>query len=229
MNKISCLIPSYNEGPRISSVLSIVSEHPLINEVIVIDDFSTDDTCEIVSKFKQVVLIKHTKNKGKSAAIATGLREATGDIICFIDADLLGLTQENITDLIEPVLSSKADVSISIRRISPIMDRFYRITGMDFISGERVFHKNITQNHIEEISRLPRFGLEVFLNRILIKNKCRIKIVFWDNVRSPLKSKKYGGMAGIKGDISMFLNILKTASILEIINQFIKMRRLIIK
>lgn len=229
MNKVSCLIPAYNEGARIASVLHIVSSHPLINEVVVINDCSTDNTLEIISKFEKIKIITNEKNIGKSATIVRGIKESTGDIVCLIDADLIGLTQENITNLITPIIEDKVDVTISVRRISPAMDRFYKIVGMDFISGERVFKKSLVQNHLEEIARLPRFGLETFFNRIIIKNKARIKIVFWNNVRSPLKSKKYGMLAGIKGDISMALNILKTASIFEIINQFIKMHKLIIK
>jgi len=229
MNKVSCLVPAYNEGDRIASVLKIVCNHPLINEVIVINDCSTDNTLEVVTRFKNVRLINNEKNKGKSATIVAGIKEATGNILCLIDADLLGLTSKNINNLIEPITNDKADVAISVRRISPVMDRFYRMVGMDFISGERVFKKSLIQNNLEEIAGLPRFGLETFFNRIIINNKCRIKIVFWDNVRSPLKSKKHGVLAGIKGEISMSLNILKTASIFEIINQFIKMRKLIIK
>ncbi len=229
MNKVSCLIPAYNEGARIASVLEVICGHPLINEVIVINDCSTDNTAEVVAKFKNVRLINNEKNKGKSATIVRGIKESTGDILCLIDADLIGLTAENITNLIEPVISNKTDIAMSVRKISPTMDKFYQITGFDFFSGERAFKKDLIKNNLEEMSHLPGFGLETFLNRILIKNKCRIKIVFWDNVRSPLKSKKYGIITGMKKDITMFFNILTTASIFELINQFIKMRKLRIK
>lgn len=229
MHKVSCLIPAYNEGNRIASILAIVYNHPLINEVIVINDCSTDNTSEVVMEYKNIHLINNSKNKGKSATIVAGIKEATGYILCLIDADLIGLTPENITNLIEPVISDKADVSISVRRISLIMDKIYKVIGMDFISGERVFKKSLIQNHLEEIVCLPRFGIETFLNKIFIKNKTRIKIVFWDNVRSPLKSKKFGFIEGTKREISMFSNILKTASVFEILNQLKKMRRLIVK
>ncbi|MFZ2205141.1 MAG: glycosyltransferase family 2 protein [Candidatus Magasanikiibacteriota bacterium] len=229
MHKVSCLIPAYNEGTRIASILSVVCNHPLINEVIVINDCSTDNTSKVVMEYKNIHLINNKENKGKSATIVAGIKEATGDILCLIDADLIGLTTENITNLIEPVISDKTDVSISVRRISPIMDKIYQIIGMDFISGERVFKKSLIQNHLEEIACLPRFSLETFLNKIFIKNKTRIKIVFWDNVRSPLKSKKFGFIEGTKREISMFSNILKTASIFEILNQLKNMRRLIIR
>ena len=59
MKNITCIIPAYNEGPRIRGVLSVLSGHALVNEVIVLNDCSKDNTAEIVAEFPSVRLVNH--------------------------------------------------------------------------------------------------------------------------------------------------------------------------
>ncbi|MCX6813213.1 MAG: glycosyltransferase family 2 protein [Candidatus Azambacteria bacterium] len=226
MTKVSCIIPAYNEEPRIGTVLRVVYNHPLIDEIIVVDDASKDNTKDIVRKYEGVQLIIHEKNKGKSQTVVDGIIQSKGDIVFLLDADLIGLTPKNISDLIEPVLSQKADISISMRKSSPWIDRKI---GFDFISGERVFLKKLVQNHLNEMQKLARFGLEVYLNKLIIKNKFRIKVVFWEDVISLWKYKKSGLFPGLKGDFLMILDILKTVSVFEVIHQFVAMSFLKVK
>ncbi|MDP3004025.1 MAG: glycosyltransferase family 2 protein [Candidatus Azambacteria bacterium] len=226
MSKISCIIPAYNEEPRIGAVLRAVYEHPLIDEIIVVDDGSKDRTEDVVKKFKGVQLIVHEKNKGKSQTVVDGIVRSKGDLIFLLDADLIGLTPKDISDLIEPVLSHKADISISLRKSSSWISRKI---GFDFISGERVFSRGLVQDHLNEIQKLPHFGLEVYLNKLIIKNKYRIKVVFWKDVISLWPRKKSGPLLGLKGFFLMSLDILRTISIFEVVRQFVKMSFLKVK
>lgn len=224
MSKVSCIIPAYNESSRIINVLSIVSGHPLIDELIVVNDGSTDDTSSVVSKFPGVKLVEQEKNSGKSMAVYRGLKESSGDIVFLLDADLVGLTRDNVSSLLLPVISDKADISFSVRRVSFLADLFYRFVGMDILTGERAFKKGLVEEKLEELRKLSRFGIETFFNRIIVESKSRIKVVFWNNVRSPLKSKKRGFFSGILADLRMVGDILKTASVAEIIGQLFKLR-----
>lgn len=226
MSKVSCIIPAFNEALRIETVLKAVYGHPLIDEILVIDDGSKDNTKDVVGKYDGVNLIVHEKNKGKSQTVVDGIIQSKGDILFLLDADLVGLTSENISDLIEPVISGRADISISMRKNSPWIDRKI---GLDFISGERVFPKKLVQNNLDEMGKLAHFGLEVYLNKLIIKNKYRIKVVFWENVDSMWKYKKSGLFVGLKSDFFMILDILKTVSIFEVVRQFVKMSLLKIK
>ncbi len=226
MSKISCIIPAYNEEPRIEAVLRAVYEHPLIDEIIVVDDGSKDRTEDVVKKFKGVQLIVHEKNKGKSQTVVDGIVQSKGDMIFLLDADLIGLTPKDISDLIEPVLCQRADISISMRKSSSWIDKKI---GLDFISGERVFSRGLVQNHLNEMQKLPHFGLEVYLNKLIIKNKYRIKVVFWKDVISLWPRKKSGLILGLKGFFLMNLDILRTISIFEVVRQFVKMSFLKVK
>ena len=115
MKKIACIIPAFNEASRIGKVISLAVSHPLINEVIVVDDGSSDGTKDVASAFEKARVISFPVNKGKSLAVQAGILASESEYILFLDADLEGLTLENITELIEPILLGNADVTMSLR------------------------------------------------------------------------------------------------------------------
>lgn len=223
MTRISCIIPTYNEEMRIKNVLSVVAVHPLVDEVIVVDDGSKDKTRSIVSEYKNVKLLVHDTNKGKSAAIYDGCKAASGEFLLFLDADLIGLTEKSVTDLLSPVISGNADVTISYRGNSP---KLWKIVGFDYISGERVFRRKLLESHLENILHIPKFGLEVFLNRLIIESRARVGIVSWPEVSSPFKYHKYGLWRGIKGDVGMMRDVFTTFSFYEPVRQILCLKKL---
>lgn len=223
MKKISCVIPAFNEESRIGKVLDIIESQPNIYEIIVIDDGSSDKTKEIIIKHSKIRLISHKKNEGKSKSIYDGILNASGDYIFLLDADLVGLNKKNISDIIIPVIQNEADISISLRGNAPWI---WRAINLDYISGERFFPKNILNKNMEHLLKLPRFGLEVFLNNLIIEKKYKIKIIDWSNVNSPYKYQKHGWYNGIKEDTFMILDILKTISPIKLLYQIVKMKQL---
>jgi len=114
--KISCIVPAYNEAKRISNVLEILTQHELIDEVIVVNDASTDDIGEVLKDISGIILINHEINKGKTQSVLTGVHHARNDLVMLIDADLIGLSQEAITNLILPVTQGIAEITISLRQ-----------------------------------------------------------------------------------------------------------------
>lgn len=223
MARLSCIIAAFNEEVRIGNVLGVVSTHPLVDEIIVVDDGSQDKTADVAGAFKNVKLIVHPRNRGKSAAIHSGIKASSGEFVFLLDADLIGITAEDITLLLEPVLARRADVSISLRGNSP---RLWRVIGLDYISGERVLPRKIVFEHIDEILTLPGYGLEVFLNRLIIRNRCRVKVVPWPNVASPAKYKKYGWWSGVRRDLRMIADIARTISLFGPVYQIVRILNL---
>jgi glycosyltransferase involved in cell wall biosynthesis len=111
--KLSILIPCFNERSTIEEILSRVEAcaHQS-KEIIIIDDYSSDGTREVLSKrpprpSEQIIF--HNKNQGKGAALRTGIAAATGDIIIIQDSDL-EYDPSEIPRVIEPIIAGRADV-----------------------------------------------------------------------------------------------------------------------
>lgn len=112
---VTILIPAYNEEDTIARVLERVLALPISKEVIVVDDCSTDRTFDIAGGFSErIVLLRHERNRGKGAAIRTGLEHATGEVTIIQDADL-EYAPEDIPIMVEPILRGQEDVVYGTR------------------------------------------------------------------------------------------------------------------
>jgi len=108
--KISIIIPAYNEEITIGELVSkvqMVDFEKNEKEIIVVDDGSYDKSYENASKLKNIILLKHKQNQGKGAAVKTGIKRASGDIILIQDADL-ELDPQDIPLLIKPLIEGES-------------------------------------------------------------------------------------------------------------------------
>ena len=117
---ISVVIPAYNERATIREILRRVGAVPIKKQIIVVDDCSTDGTSEILRGLKEqntdLEVIYHVVNQGKGAALRTGFRYATGQVVIVQDADL-EYDPEQYPELIQPIIEDRADVVFGSRFI----------------------------------------------------------------------------------------------------------------
>jgi glycosyltransferase involved in cell wall biosynthesis len=109
---LSVIIPVYNEVHTVEQLIDRVRAVPVEKEIIIVDDYSTDGTREVLKKHEGqpgVKIVYHEKNKGKGAALRTGLGCVAGELVIFQDADL-EYHPEEYPKLIEPIVQGRADV-----------------------------------------------------------------------------------------------------------------------
>jgi len=188
-----------------------------------VDDGSSDNTSDIVQLFPSVTLISNEANVGKSAAMAVGISAAKCDLLMLLDADLKGLASKHIDQLAQPVLRGHADMSISLRRNSLL---FFRLIGLDFVSGERVIRREIVFEALAQIRTLPRFGIEVFMNDLIVARKLSIWIADWADVTQSRKTEKLGFLKGVAAELRMLLDLAHVRYPWTLVSQTLKLMRL---
>jgi glycosyltransferase involved in cell wall biosynthesis len=119
--KVSVVIPAYDEAGTIREIVERVRAVPIEKEIIVVDDYSTDDTWEELKKLADegvIKLFRHTANKGKGAACRTGLAHVTGDVVIIQDADL-EYDPADYPLLLDPIIKGRSKVVYGSRFLGP--------------------------------------------------------------------------------------------------------------
>lgn len=194
---ISLVLPAYNEEKNIKSTIDLLLENKEINQIIVINDGSSDKTADICKAYDTITFIDLQQNKGKTNAVLRGIAEAKHDHIFLFDADLLGLKQEYITNTIKKYKDGYDMVIMDYSGAGWFRHRI--IQGITALSGVRILHKK----YFSEISFLPddSFELETRINEYFIKHNLSIAIVDAETVVSPYKFQKYPFHVGVIREI----------------------------
>lgn len=221
---VSCIICAYNEADKITNILKAVHGHPLLSEIIVVNDGSTDDTAALAEAIPDVTVISYPTNRGKTYALSQGIAAAKGDYLMLIDADLDGLTAADIHALAEPVTGGRAQVSISLRANSLAL---YRMLGLDFVSGERLLPAWLVKPHVSRMECLPRWGGEAFINNLITHEKLPIAIVNWRTVFNIRKAQKVGAWRGLVAELSMTADVFRVLSPVMVVRQNLAMLSLV--
>jgi glycosyltransferase involved in cell wall biosynthesis len=153
--KISIIIPCYNEYKTINSILDkVINLSDFNKEIIIVDDFSTDGTKEVLQKIKDSSEIKtyyNEKNFGKGYCIRKGIEKSTGDIIIIQDADL-EYDPSDIPKLINPIKNGNADVVYGSRFIGSAEKRvlfYWHSLGNKFLTTLSNMFSNLNLTDME--------------------------------------------------------------------------------
>jgi len=221
--KLSVIIPVYNEANTIVEVVNRVLAVNIDKEIIIVDDGSYDGTSELLNEIKgdNIKVIRHPKNLGKGAAISTGLKFVSGDIVIFQDADLEYNPRE-YSNLIAPIVNGYADIVYGSRFshaslgkthsfwnflgnkfLTFVTNILYNTTLTDMETGYKVFRTDV----IKKFSfKSKGFSIEPEITAKIFKAKkyrvCEIPISYFG--RSYKEGKKITWRDGFEALFTLF-------------------------
>lgn len=188
--KLSVIIPAYNEVNTIREIVRRVQAVNLADEILIVDDGSSDGTREILADLdgQGVRVVLHAKNQGKGAAVRTGIEQATGDVMLIQDADL-EYDPRDYAALLKPLHEDIADVVYGSRFLGgarrPILfwnmvankiltlvtNVLYNNILTDMETGYKVFRRQVVQNlklHARGFEFEPEFTAKILKQRVRI-------------------------------------------------------------
>ncbi|MCX7717555.1 MAG: glycosyltransferase [Candidatus Sumerlaeaceae bacterium] len=213
--RLSVIIPVFNEVDTLRKIVERVRAVDIPKEIILVDDYSTDGTRELYDSLRPMVdkIVLHDRNRGKGAAIRTGLEHVTGDVVIIQDADLEYDPQEYHL-LLEPILAGRADAVYGSRFLTGRAHRvlyFWHMVGNKFLTLLSNMFTNLTLTDMETCYKMvrtdimrsitieqDRFGFEPEITAKLAKLNIRIYEVGISYAgRSYAEGKKIGWKDGL--------------------------------
>ena len=201
--RVAAVVPAYNEQETLAAVLAVLKSTPLIQDILVVSDGSTDATVKIATA-ERVKVIHLRENCGKGTAMAVGVAHTRAPVLVFVDGDILNLSEAQVTELITPVVSGRADMNVGIRHRGLLLDTLHRRFG-PLLSGIRCLRREIFEAAPED--HLEGFAIETALNWAARQLNQRLATTVLYGLKHLVKEKKRGLAAGVSARVRMFCSV----------------------
>jgi polyisoprenyl-phosphate glycosyltransferase len=212
--RISAVVPVYNEERTVRAVVGALLASPLVDEVVCVNDGSTDASLAALESFgPAVVLIDQQRNRGKGAALAAGIAQARGETVVFVDADLATLAPEHLAQLVLPLGDAGVRAVLGIpggdlahRAVSALLQTEQSDPIGAALTGQRAYRRADLLPHLERMA-CTRFGVEVYLNSIFPQSATEIVIL--DGLVALGKQDKHGWRLAVREYPAELLEVLR--------------------
>lgn len=135
----AAIIPALDEEPTVGGVVS--AARPIVDEVIVVDNGSTDHTATMAARAGARVVSEQTRGKGQ--AMSAGLEATDADVVVFLDADLYGLEPEHVRLLVQPVVDGAVDMTRGILSRGDVLDELTTSGALPYLTGQRAMRRSV--------------------------------------------------------------------------------------
>jgi len=189
--KTTAILPIFNEEKTVANVLFVLLKSKLHNEIVVVDDASTDNSMNIIRSFKsnKLKIIHLEENLGKSGAVKIAVKKTVADTLFFCDGDLHNFELRHIKKLLKPLQEDRRSMAIGIRDRGVIHNIFVKKFG-PLIAGERALPKKIFEE-VTEHPLMKDYAMEFVLNDYCVKNSIPIKRMILKGVKQTNKPYKH--------------------------------------
>jgi glycosyltransferase involved in cell wall biosynthesis len=214
----TCIIPFFNEKDGILNVLDEVVKIKDIDQLLLVDDGSTDESAEKVKKhYPQLKIIRNKNNLGKSEALAAGLEKANGQYVILLDADLKQLYASEVEKAIKAVRKDPVIDMIIFNRLNASF-LVKTLRGATLISGQRIIKKEELLLALS-FYKPKGYQVEVALNQYMMDKQ---KKVYWMpiSVLNTPSTKKRGLIKGLKKIINMHIAMFLYIGFFNAFRQF---------
>lgn len=207
---IAAILPAYNEERNIAYVLGILLETDMLDEIIVVDDGSSDKTAEIAGRLaegdRRVRLLRHEKNRGKGQAIFTAWAATSAPTLLLLDADLHDLTPGHLRALLAPVLDRRADMTLGLFWGGRIVTDLSHLA-TPFLTGQRGLRADLLRYVSQQAA--AGYGFEVALTIAARQQAYHTRVVPLKGVWHPPSEFHRGGFNGVVWRARMYGDILR--------------------
>lgn len=207
--RIGVVIPAYNEADNLKAVLDAVYAINWIEEIIVVDDGSTDSTFEVIEPYvgpnKRVLALRLPENQGKAGAMLAGVRTLDTELVIFLDADLIGVNEGHLQRLCQPVQQRLSKMSLAIfRHGGLITDASHYLAPS--LSGQRCLWREDAEKALKPLKE-TRYGVETGLTLYAKRNHWHIQKMIWQGVTHHMKEQKRSLIEGLHSRWQMYEQI----------------------
>ena len=212
MEDVAVVVPAWNEEQDIQLVLDALGPIEWLTQVVVVDDGSSDATPrvaqECADKYPTMSVLRLAQNQGKGCAMLEGIRTLTAEVetVVFLDADLIGLTEDHLKVLVDPVKNLDCDMSVAIFKKgywrTDISQKF-----APNLNGQRCLPLRAAEEALIPLTE-SGYGVEIGLTLYARRKQWRIQYVDWPGMTHDMKEEKLGMIEGNRVRIMMYSQIL---------------------
>lgn len=212
---IGVIIPALNEAENLLRVLNVVCALDWVEQIVVVDDGSTDSTLDIARQYaardKRALAVHISENQGKAAALLTGVQTLRTELVIFLDADLVGLQPCHLEELYKPVNSGSCEMTIATFQHGNLLtDASHHFAPN--LSGQRCLSRLKAEQALIPLVT-ARYGVEVGLTIYARSREWQIKNIIWSGVTHRMKEQKQKVFAGLYSRWQMYRQIMAIVAV----------------